>query len=223
MLSNPPTSGYTNFEELDTNDGSGDGEVKIKFLSYEETITESNPFTQVVLDRPGNAMALFGTQSKPSAAGDHSYLNGDLSLAGVQGGVKEGYVYSTERTYWFSEGYVNDVYVAGTAATGLTVSITYDVDATSNNGYVVIGGEYVEINDTLSDPNGTSNTNGVLNLSSSYYNNLTLTTAKSFYSAFVVDTTGKIKSVQTTSPNTKPLVAATDVVLGYASFSHFEY
>ena len=163
LLSNPPTSGYTDFEQLDANDGSGDGEVKIKFLSYEETITDSNPFTQVVLDRPGNAMALFGTQSKPSAAGDHSYLNGDLSLVGIQGGVKEGYVYSSERTYWFSEGYINDVYVAGTQATGLTVSITYDVDATSNNGYVVIGGQYVEINNTLSDPNGTTNTNGVLN------------------------------------------------------------
>ena len=225
LLSNPPTSGYTNFGELDINDGSGDGEVKIKFLSYEETITESNPFVQTVLDRPGNVMALFGTQSKPISAGPHSYLSTDMSNVGVSGGIKEGYITPTangaERTYWFSEGYVNDLNVTTATATGLTVSITYDVDATSNNGYAIIGGQYVEINDTASDPNGNTNLNGVIKLSSSYYNTLTTGTAKSFYSAFVVDTSGTIKSVQTTSPNTKPLVAATDIVLGYASFSHY--
>jgi hypothetical protein len=224
LLSNPPTSGYTNYNELDSNDGSSDGEVKIKFLSYDENITESNPFTQVVLDRPGNVMSLFGTQAKPAAANDHSYFD-SIDMTGVLGGIKEGYVVSPERTYWFTEGYVNDLFVSSTSATGLTVSITYDVDATSNNGYAIIGGNFVDIKDTTSDPNGTTNLNGVIRLSSSYYNNLTLSATKSFYATFVLDTTGRIKTYQTTtaqpSQNSKPLVSATDIVLGYASFSHY--
>jgi hypothetical protein len=220
LLSNPPTSNFTNLTELDGNDGSGDGEVKIKFLSYDETITESNPFVQTVLDRPGNVMTLFGTQSKPSAAGDHSYLSNDMP--GIQGGVLEGYVDVKERTYWFSEGYVNDLYLSNTTTSGATISVVYDL--LSNpfpNGYAIINGNYVEISNTLSDPNGSTNLNGRIQLSSSFYTNLTISATKSYYSAFVVDTSGTIKSYQTSTPNTKPLVATTDIVLGYASFSHY--
>jgi hypothetical protein len=221
LTANPPTSGPTNYEELDSNDGSGDGEVKIKFLSYEETITDSNSFLQTVLDRPGNVMALFGTQSKPIAPGDHSYWN-SIDMANQLGGIKEGYVNSKERTYWFSEGYVNDIYRSVATASGMTISVTYDLAIpASNNGYAVIGGQLVDIKDTASDPNAVTGLNGVIQLSTSYYSTLTTATAKSFYAAFAVDASGNIKSYQTTSPSTKPLVSATDIVFGYASFSHY--
>ena len=222
LTANPPTSGPTNYEELDSNDGSVDGEVKIKFLSYDETITESSSFLQTVLDRPGNVMSLFGSQSaKPNAANEHSYWN-SIDMSNQIGGIKEGYVNSKERTYWFSEGYVNDIYRSSATFSGMTISVTYDLAIpASNNGYAVIGGQLVDIKDTPSDPNAVTGLNGVIQLSSSYYSNLTTATAKSFYAAFVVDTSGTIKSYQTTTQNTPPLVSATDIVFGYASFSHY--
>jgi hypothetical protein len=217
LASNPPTSGETNYGELDKNDGSGDGEVKINFLSYQETITESIPFMSVVLDRPGNVMFL-GTQS-PS--GDHSYKSPDMVLGGQEGGILQGYVNSAERTYWFSEGYVNDVFKSSFTWSGTTVSVTYDVSS-SQNGYAVIGGNFVSVDDTSS----LGGFNGLINLPSTYYSS-SLSKTQSYYAAFVLDTTGTIKSVQTPvganvgslSDSNKPLVGASDIVLGYASFS----
>jgi hypothetical protein len=215
LTSNPPTSDYTYYGSLDSNDNSSDGEVKINFLSYKETISESNPFTQRVLDRPGNVMALFGTQSKPSAALNHSYLSSDMNSNGVKGGVKEGYITSKERTYWFTEGYVNDIFGTYSMTSG-TISVVYDVDPTSQNPYGVIGGELIEITDTALN----GGTNGTHVLKPSYYSN-SLTATHSYYAAFVLDNSGDIKVLQTLSYNTKPLPAATDIVLGYASFSCF--
>jgi hypothetical protein len=219
LAANPPTSNFTNYGELDKNDGTSDGEVKINFLSYQETITESIPFTSVVLDRPGNVMFL-GTQSPIDS---HSYKSGDMTQ---EGGILQGYVNDTERTYWFAEGYVNDTFRSSFTWSGATISVVYDVDATSQNGYAVIGGNYVSIKNTPSDPLGSSNLNGVINLSSTYYSS-SLSRTQSYYAAFVLDTTGTIKTVQTPvganvgslSDVNKPLVGASDIVLGYASFS----
>jgi hypothetical protein len=215
LTSNPPTSDYTNYDSLDTNDGSNDGEIKINYLSYKETITESNPFTQKVLDRPGNVMALFGTQSIPSAAGAHSFLNNDQQLAfgGLGGGIKEGYVNSTERTYWFTEGYVNDVYRSSLTTSGQTISVVYDVQ-TTNNAYAVIGGQLVAVQDTTLN----GGNNGIFNVKSSYYSG-SLTATHSYTVAFALDTNGNIKSYQTSTSNTNPLVGSTDIVLGYMTFS----
>jgi len=220
---NPPTSGYTNYGSLDSNDGTSDGDVSINFLSYKDRITQSDPFTQKVLDRPGNVMSLFGTQSKPSAAGSHAYLSIDMVAQGNAGGVLTGDVNSTERTYWFTEGYVNDLYLKGLTSSGATISVIYDVDTTSKNGYVVINGQYVSVKNTQLY----GGVNGVISLKPSYYAS-SLTATQSFRAAVVVDTTGTIKAVQTTVaaiPTTIsnltcfPLVSATDIVLGYASFS----
>lgn len=215
LTSNPPTSDYTYYESLDFNDSTNDGEIGINFLSYKETITESNPFTQKVLDRPGNVMALFGTQSKPSAALNHSYLSGDMLSNGVKGGIKEGYVTSTERTYWFAEGYVNDIYCTY-SVTSATISVVYNTDATSQNPYGVINGQLIDITDTAL----TGGTNGVFKIKPSYYSN-SLTATHSYYASFVLDNSGTLKVLQTLSFNTKPLANATDIVLGYASFSCF--
>ena len=217
LTTNPPTSDYTYYGSLDQNDGTNDGEVTINYLSYKETITESNPFTQRVLDRPGNVMALFGTPSiKPSAAGDHSYLSVDQGANGVLGGVKEGYVNLTERTYWFSEGYVNDVYRSSFTASGQTISVVYDVNPTSQNPYAVINGQLIDIQNT--SLNGGSN--GVFNIKSSDYSG-SLTMTHSYQVAFTLDTNGNFKSYQTSTADTPPLVGATDIVLGFMTFSCF--
>jgi hypothetical protein len=215
LTANPPTSGFTNYGELDSNDGTSDGEVKINFLSYNETITESNPFQTTVLDRPGNVMALFsGTSSNPSSISTHTLNPNSGSLGGYLQGYPKDVAGKYERTYWFNEDYVNDVYVSSTASTGQTISVTYDV--ATDNGYVVIGGEYVSITDTSSQ----GGLNGQIDLVSTYYSS-SLTVTQSYVAAFVVDSNGQIKSVQTTTPGVNPLVNATDVVLGYATFSCF--
>lgn len=212
LTSNPPTSDYTYYGSLDTNDGLSDGEVTLNFLSYKETISDSNPFTQVVLDRPGNVFSLFGTQSKPSFAGQHSYLSPDMTS--VLGGVKEGYIDSTERTYWFSEGYVNDIYRSVATMSGQTISVVYDMDSSSRNGYAIIGGQLVEVKNTTSD----GGVNGVFSIKPSYYSN-SISSTHSYYSTFALDVNGNIKLYQTSTVATKPLVSSTDIVLGYASFS----
>jgi len=222
LTANPPTSGFTNYGELDVNDGKADGEITINFLSYNETITESNPFQTRVLDRPGNVMSLFATGSKPSESGFQHTLNPDSTLS-IKGGYLEGYPREHadgefKRTYWFTEGYVNDIYTSAFSSTGQTISVTYNCASPTpqSNGYAVIGGEYVQITDTFIE----GGTNGVINLTSTYYGS-SLTSTQSYVSAFVVDSNGEIKSVQTTTPNTNPLVNATDIVLGYVTFSCF--
>lgn len=208
LISNPPTNDETNYGSLDSNDGVKDGEVGINFLSYKETITESISFNQVVLDRPGNVVALFGTQSIPSTinGGQHSLNPGTT----IQGGVTEGYVTGYDRTYWFSEGYVNDIYRSTSLVTSTSsITVTYKSDPTSNNGYAIIGGNFISVLGTFSltlDP---------VNYSTS------LSSTQSYYAAFVLDTTGTIKTVETSVVSTKPLVSSTDIVLGYASFSAY--
>ena len=234
FLANAPVAydyapGDTTYESLDGNDGNNDGNVSIDFLSYNDKITESIQFTQTILDRPGNVVALFGTSSMPSMVNgtlgeqSHGRMSPHMVGAGVAGGVVQGDVYSSERTWWFSEGYVNDIYAFSLTASGATISIVYDVDNTSKNGYAVIGGNYVKITNTKL----TNGTNGNISLSPTYYaSSLTLT--QSFYATVVVDSAGTIKPVQTNVAATTgtiasmtcfPLVAATDIVLGYASFS----
>jgi hypothetical protein len=211
LTANPPTSGSTNYGELDSNDGVSDGEVKINFLSYNETITESNPFETKVLDRPGNVMALFGTQSKTSNIGNHTLNPGGPALGGYVEGYPSPVLGDFKRTYWFSEGYVNDVYVQSFTSSGQTISVVYDV-ASSGNGYAVIGGGYVQITDT----DLVGGQNGIINIPSSFYT--PLTTTQSYVAAFVVDANGQIRSVQTNTPDVNPLVNASDIVLGYVEF-----
>jgi hypothetical protein len=205
LQSNPPTSGSTNYGELDANDGTADGQVNIDFLSYNETITESVSFTQKILDRPGNVMGLFGTQAVPSVSGNHAYRGSFYGAGERVGGIISGEVSNpSNRTWWFSEGYVNDL-SATVSVTGATLSVDYTVDATSGNGYAVIGGESVTLASTDVD------------ISSDYYP--TSTSTQSYVAVSVVDSSGTIKSYQTTTPDTNPLVSASDIVLGYVTFS----
>jgi hypothetical protein len=186
---------------FDEKDGLVDGEVNINFLSYQDKITENNFFTQTVLDRPGNVFALFGTASLPGSLGNHG-MKTDNSITYI-GGVLEGYVQNSNRTAWFHEGYVNDLIVSD--ATGFTssISITYEVDT---NGYAVIGGQYVKIED-----------DSTLDIVPTFYNNTTSTT-QSYVATYVLDTTGTIKVLQTNQQSTNPTPQASDIVLGYVEF-----
>jgi hypothetical protein len=201
LSTQPPTSDDTFFGSLDQNDNKPDGAIDINFLSYQERITENLLFRQRVLDRPGNVIALFGTASLPT--GQHSYKSSDMD---AEGGILEGYITNSNRTYWFAEGYVNDVTRTSATFSGATVSVSYSVDAISQNGYVVINGQYIKIeNDATFD------------ISSELYPNTTAT--QSYTVAFAVDTTGEIKMVRGTLPNVNPLLPTNDVVLGFVNIS----
>lgn len=189
---------------FDEKDGLVDGEVNIDFLSYQDKITENNFFNQTVLDRPGNVFALFGADSLPSSLGSHALTTG--SGVSVNGGVLEGYVNGYDRTAWFHEGYVNDLTVIGTSSATSSISIDYDVDNTSNNGYAVIGGNYVKIED-----------DATLEIVPTFYNNPTAVT-QSYVATYVLDTTGTIKVLQTNQQSTNPTPQASDIVLGYVEF-----
>ena len=224
LLSNPPSSEATYYQSLDANDGLADGELSIKFLSYEEQITETIAITNKVLDRPGNVFGLFGTNSTLlSNAGARSAQGGfthSLNDSGVvRGGVVSGpnddtnlnYIKWPNRTYWFSEGYVNDLFRSGgLITTSSSVTANYTVDSISDNGYAVIGGSLVSI------PSGTQS----LELLYTDYPQLPTTSGTQSYNiAYVLDTNGNVQVKKSTVPNTKVTVSANDVVLSWGTVS----
>ena len=208
LLSNPPSLDATYYQSLDGNDGAADGEISIDFLSYKQQITETVAISNRVLDRPGNVVALFsGTVS--SAVYDDVYEHSYNDTAGtVKGGLLStdslGYIKNAERTYWFAEGYVNDLYEDNFDTTSSTASWikTYAVDSASDNGYAVIGGNYVSLSGTYS-----------VELKSSSFPNLA--TTNDFYYAFVLGSNGTITSKISSATASKPAVSATDIVLSY--------
>jgi hypothetical protein len=201
---NPPTNDETYYGSLDGSDGSADGEFNVNFLSYKENITETTGFENRSLDRPGNVIALFGTQSM-LGPNNHNFKD-NLINPNKLGGFLSGYLNDGNRTWWYNEGYVNDVYKTSFTVASQSLSVGYAVDQTSNNGYAVIGGNLVNISGTFS-----------LNLSATSFPVTGIT--QSYRAAYVLDTTGNVKVVQTVTPNTQPNVASTDIVFGYASFS----
>lgn len=199
---NPPTSGETYYGSLDGADGTSDGEFNVNFLSYKENVTETIGFENKSLDRPGNVIALFGTQSM-LGTNPHNFDNDAAKI----GGFLTGYLENEHRTWWYNEGYVNDVSKSEAFTfSSQSISVGYSTDLTSNNGYAVIGGNLVNISGTFS-----------LSLAASSYP--VTGTTQSYRAAYVLDTTGTVKVVKTTTPNTQPIVASTDIVFGYASFS----
>lgn len=212
LSSNPPTNDETFYQSLDVNDGTKDGDIGIKFLSYDEKITETIPFSNRALDRPGNVIALFGTYSALKLnVFTHSFNDSSTVLGGVESGPNDDLNFSIptypNRTYWFTEGYVNDVRRSTTITTTTqSVNLQYLVDATSANGYAVIGGNLVSIVGTHS-----------IELKASYY--ATSNATYSYNVAFVIDSQGSIKAAQTTATGSLPSVSASDIVLGYGTVS----
>jgi len=176
------------------------GKNEINFLSYRETITEDVLIESTPLDLPGNVTAMLGTYSFNNQT-DHAYnWSGSLSDKPLTSGVVE----NTERTAWFAESSVYNVSLHSATPSIVTattsISITYDVNP--NGAYVIVGNQYVPISATAT-----------LTLNSTDY---PFNTSIATYSvAFVVDTTGEIKTVATYAPDVNPSVNASDTVLGY--------
>jgi hypothetical protein len=214
LLSNPPSVDETYYKSLDANDGKIDGELSIDFLSYKEQITETLTYANKVLDRPGNVISLFdgsfaGNSALYSNVYTHSYNDSSVVLGGVISGPNDdtnlGYVKNPNRTYWFSEGYINDLRYNNVDDSGTMSTIfTYTVDTTSNNGYAVIGGNYVPLSGTYS-----------ITLKSTSFP--TLTSTQSYNYALVLESSGNITSKISTSTSSNVAVAATDIVLNYGT------
>ena len=206
LLSNPPSLDATYYQSLDGNDSAADGEISINFLSYKQQITETVAISNRVLDRPGNVVALFSTASNSLTNGTftHSYNDGvSGAVGGVLSGDSLGYIANAERTYWFAEGYVNDLYEVSFVTSGTTSwTRTYTVDSTSDNGYAIIGGNYVSLSGTYS-----------VELKSSSFP--TVVGTNSYYYAFVLGSNGDITAKISAATSSKAAVAATDIVLAW--------
>ena len=186
----------------------GQNVKNIDFLSYQETIMEEVEFTNVPLDLPGNVTALLGSKS----SGSTTYV-GDPNAVHSFGSPKtSGFVNNTFRTTWFADDFVynlgrtsataSDSGSSALITTGATISVSYYAGA---NSYTVIGDNLVPI------------TAGTTSLYISSANYATSSTLATYSSAFVLDSTGTIKLVNSSNSST-PTVDATDIVLGYATF-----
>lgn len=195
LMNNPPTIDETYFQTLDSNDSVTDGELSINFLSYKEKLTETLAYPNVALDRPGNVSGLF-TQDP---AFDHAFNDGS-----VVGGVfdLDSRVYNEERTYWFSEGYVNQFTYLGLTSSSSQVTFNF---LAATNSYAVINGNLITLSGTYS-----------VEVKNTSYS---AATASATYSvAIVLDTQGSVKAVTTKTPSTNPTVSASDIVLGIGEF-----
>ena len=234
LLSNPPSMTETYYQSLDKNDSREDGELRIKFLSYDQQLTETVTFTNQVLDRPGNVVALFGTNSSIKSRGGalnaigsytHSFNDSSNVLGGIISGPNDdtnlSYIKWPNRTYWFTEGYVNDFYrIGGSVSTGAGAGFTiatqslkleYRTNTTSDNGYAVIGGNRISLSGTYSVE----------------FSNLdfpqvgTSSGTQSYNVAYVLTNQGTVLGKKTNAVSTKPTVSTTDIVLGWGTVSLF--
>lgn len=176
----------------------GSDQVDINFLSYKETIVESVSISNVILDRPGNVLALGAT----SRGADHSRNVGLLNTPSTDGIVKNGY-----RTGWYAEDFVFNVNLNSVASTTSSVVVRYDSSVlnTGVDAYAVIGGQDLTV---------VGSTFSVLGSSYPF----TSVTA-SFTVAFVIDGTGNMVMVDNVFTSTNPVVNSSDVVLGYVDFN----
>ena len=209
---------YTGLVDLIGGTLVGSEQKEIDFLSYKETIVESVPFTATPLDLPGNVVALFGTVSN----GNHGLQDqmphafGDPKETGIV-------IHHSNRTAWFTEGAVNGVnLVTGSNAdtsglnnhtkTGVGTASVLNVKYTAglNNvtiPYAVIGGQYIDI------------TSGTYSFNVKSADFTYSTTVATYSTVFTLNTSGVISSVTSYTPNVKPSVSTSDIVLGYISYN----
>jgi hypothetical protein len=195
---------YTGMLDLLGNTIVDQSETDIDFLSYKETIAESVMFEAVPLDLPGNVTAMlssatFGYNGGYSSPTGHAF---ESALSNPQtSGVL---VNENNRTPWFAEGYVHNVERASSVASSTSsITVTYNVSA---EAYCVIGDTYIPVSATTS-----------LTIDSLDYP--VSASTQVYFSAFVLDASGEISEVKTTTANTRPTVDPSDIVLGYATFS----
>lgn len=182
----------------------GKNKESIEFLSYQDTIMQEVEFSTKPLDLPGNVTALLGTFSTGTttyigdAFGNHVFE--DASNNPRTSGVQQ----NGNRTAFYAEDFMRNVSLTATAsATSATLSVVYKVH--SNGGYAVIGDNLVSLTPQTA----------TLSVSATSYATSSMT--MSYTTAFVLDSTGTFKTVSASKKDTKPTVAATDIVLGFAS------
>ena len=170
----------------------------IDFLSYGETIVESVVITATPLDLPNNVTGLVGGSFSYNTQTNHCF--GSVPS-------ETGIVSNTNRTSWFGEGYTYEVYLGDVTSASASISVTYN---TTSNSFAVIGDTKVPVSGTTS-----------LIISSSDYAPSSATL--SYASAFVLDSTGSISVISnllgSSGTPVNPTVDASDIVLGYATFS----
>ncbi len=186
---------YTGLVDLIGNSVVGQGQAAFDFLSYKETVREAVTFTNKPLDLPGNVTALFGGTVSYDGQLDHAF-----GTVPVSSGV---IVNANNRTGYFGEGSVYDVTRGTVTSNSSQLTLGYTV---GTDGYAIIGDTYVPIAATTST--------FTINSSSYAYG-----TTASFYSAFVVGSTGEISIVNSYVAGIKPTVSTSDVVLGYLNFN----
>jgi len=185
--------------DLIGNNLAGSGIEEVDFLSYKDVISEKITFAEKVLDTAGNVLS-FGDL----------YKSGTPSAPGLN------------RTAFNSEGYVYDVtaltsdtsYPSPSPSPGLpfTTSVqTFDVEyLVGSDAYCIIGGQKILLEAgthtfTIDGANYIDLADGVNN-------------GTTFTSVIVIDSTGTIKIVNNIVNSDNPIVAATDIVLGYVYF-----
>ena len=186
----------------------GKNETNIDFLSYQEVISEEVEIIEKPLDLPGNVTALLGGTSSTSPAGwayESTGINHAYKTPKTKGWVTNG----DERTSYFAEGYIYNVELFDTFHYG-TASIvaTYSLINPDYDAFVVVGDKNVPISETTT-----------LAIPASNY--VYSATSATYSSAFVVDSTGKIKVVNSTNAN-NPAVASSDTVLAFVKFRVLE-
>ena len=173
--------------------------TSIDFLSYSDTIIENTTFVNTILDRPGNVISLDE---------NNNYRDNDF------GGGIGGDLSNISRTNWYAEDIAQGVTRTSSARDTASASVLYTFNdgSLTINGfdsipYAVIGGNKISL--------GTASQ--LLSVNASDYGSYS--TAKSYYAAFKLDTTGAISRAISTTVNTYPAVSATDIVLGYMSLT----
>ena len=181
----------------------GKNEAEIEFLSYQEKISEKIEINAVPLDLPGNVTALLGgTGSIYPAMWDYNSQGNThaFEYPKTSGWVANG----NNRTAYFAEGYVYNLYKDAVVTATSSITVNYEFLSTDIDAFCVIGDKNVPISKTASLV--IPATNYVFSAVSATYS-----------SAFVVDTTGALKVVNSTSAN-NPAVSSSDIVLGYVKF-----
>ena len=183
----------------------------IDFLSYNDTINEISSYSDVQLDRPGNAWGVIGTFSSDFRIPNPltTYFTESTSEKWNASAFK----YGENRTAIYSEGHVHGVtssMVTGQGVTSSTVEFRLGVVAedSTDGAFAVVSGTKVSISDTLS---------GIFTVDTS----VMTATGSTYTAAFVLRSTGVVETVSgNLSGNdwtSYPSVGVNDFVLGYAN------
>ncbi len=168
---------------IDVNNG------QIDFLSYNEKITEIVPYTDTILDRPGNVISMI--------SGDSDYWDNGIS--------------NLHRTSWYAEDILVDIREnRGFTYSSTTASVTYELllndeyNGINDLPYAIIGGNNVNITGPT-----------VFTFSSLDFGSSSV--AANYFIAYKLDSTGVVSQVIPSGASAFPSVSPTDIVLGYTS------